>query len=130
MAVKNYVYLNENPMDRKTGDCAVRAMATVTGKSWEEVYLELFKISIKEKYSIASKEAIGIYLKNLGFKKHGQLKHSNGKMYTVNEFTKTFNKGTYLVLINKHMTTVIDGIIYDTGNCGAWCLRGFWEKTN
>lgn len=36
-----FVYYNANPKNNLVIDCTVRAISTVTGKSWEDTYIGL-----------------------------------------------------------------------------------------
>ena len=36
-----YIYTNPNPLDKRTGDCVIRALSIVTDESWERIYVEL-----------------------------------------------------------------------------------------
>ena len=49
---------NENPKNRITGDCTFRAIATATGKSWEEVVTEMAQLSCETGYAINDKKGI------------------------------------------------------------------------
>lgn len=39
--------------------------------------------------------------------------------FTLEEFAKNTPTGRYIVLVTGHLTTVIDGVIYDTWDCGS-----------
>lgn len=36
-----FIQKNYNPHDNHVDDCVIRAIATVTGKDWNDVYLDL-----------------------------------------------------------------------------------------
>ena len=38
-----YIYCNQNPLGKRTGDCVVRAIAIATNRSWREAYTEICK---------------------------------------------------------------------------------------
>lgn len=39
--------------------------------------------------------------------------------FTLEEFARKNPKGRYIVLVTGHLTTVIEGVVYDTWNCGS-----------
>ena len=36
-----YIYYNPNPQNNLVGDCVIRAIAKVTGQSWEQTYIKV-----------------------------------------------------------------------------------------
>ena len=115
--MNHFSYSNPNPKDKKVGDCTIRAISLATNKSWEEVYLEL----CIEGYIIcdmpSSNDVWGSYLINNGWKYH-RLQDSCPFCYTLNDFCKDYQKGTYIVATGSHVICVKDGIYYDTWDSG------------
>lgn len=81
-----FKYYNANPKDRWTGDCVIRAIATVTQQTWRKVLDDLVDITYETGWSPTSRKCYEIYLTRLGFVKMKQPRKSNNKRYTGREF--------------------------------------------
>lgn len=46
---------------------------------------------------------------------------------TVGDFVERCNEGTYLITMPNHITTAIDGVIYDTFDCRNRTLWSVWK---
>jgi len=107
------------------GDCVVRAIAIASGKPYREVY-EALHVRAKERKqrtgagkSTSPRNGVARsvyehYLMALGFKRVPTMQIGSGcKVHLVAE---ELPKGTLIVRLSKHLTTVIDGVIHDTFN--------------
>jgi len=106
-----FIKENVNPEKKKTGDCVIRAIAKAEGKPWLVVFDSLVDIARKTYSSPSYKDVYGMYLGR--YKKVTATYAENGKKkyYTVGQVAKW--DGTYIINVRKHLTTVIDGNIYD-----------------
>lgn len=123
-----------------TGDCVVRAIAIVTGKPYQEVYDALNILSKTEHIGKNKKDKsnsrIGIYritfdkyLKSLGYQWIPTMHIGTG--CTVHLRSDELPKGRLVVRVSRHMTAVIDGVIYDLNDCsrdGNRCVYGYYKK--
>lgn len=137
---ETFVYHNENPKGRITGDCTFRAIATATGKSWEEVVMEMAKMSCETGYAINDKKGIERYLKSLGWWKHKQPRKDNGKKFTGKEFCKWLNKtanvnavianigGHHIVCIKRGGEYNKDFKVNDIWDSTGKCVGNYWTK--
>ena len=132
------------------GDCVTRSIAIAAGKPYKEVYTDLQRL-IKEysetrRTKMAKKIAIGKgkgttprngvhkdvfhdYILSLGFTWVPTMQV--GKGCTVHLNNKELPKGTLIVSVSKHLTTMIDGVIYDTFNPqreSGRCVYGYYIK--
>lgn len=73
MASRNYKYYQPNDKDLKDnyGDCVVRALTKVTGKSWPEAFEALLPYAIELQCMPNSQVCYERYLKEHGFEYHG-----------------------------------------------------------
>ena len=123
-----FIKENKNPKTDRAGDCVIRALAKAENKSWEEIFQDLVKISLKKCRLPNEKKVYEQYLKDLGYTKYKMPVKPNGKKYTVKEyFTKT-NKKPIVVTTRKHMTCIIDNKLYDTWDCSNKVLSNYWIK--
>jgi len=119
----------------KAGDCVCRAIAIITERPYKDVYKELqsfIKLEGKQKISVRNGIPINIvkkYLSAQGFKWISCMKIGQGcKVHLKKE---EIPAGKLLVRISKHITTVIDKVIYDIYNPqreGSRCVYGYWIK--
>ena len=131
----------------QAGDCVVRAIAIVTGLSYQKVYSDLFKAneefrntsktrlarSLKQKNdsprSGTHRVVLKKYLHQLGFEWTPTMFVGKGcKVHLKREELPT---GTLLVSCSKHITVVKNGVLYDTHDCsrnGTRCVYGYWTK--
>lgn len=112
-----------------TGDCVVRAIAIASGKPYAEVYNAL-REGIKDtrtrrsryfkpRGSASPRNGVSRvvyepYLLSLGFTWVPTMKIGQG--CTTHLVAEELPKGTLIVRLSKHLTTVIDGVIHDTYN--------------
>ena len=130
------------------GDCVTRAIAIVTGKTYNEVYDRMF-VEIKKfaatNRSAAAKRAergggrAGTTPRNGISKKvyHKYLIEEIGMIWTptmlvgqgckVHLTENEFPSGKLIVQIARHLTTVIDGVINDTWNGSGKCVYGYYS---
>lgn len=136
-----FVYHNENPKSRITGDCTFRAIATATGKPWEEVVMEMAELSCKTGYAINDKKGIERYMEQLGWHKWKQPRKPNGKKYTGKEFCKWLTKNPIHVnaivanIGGHHITCIKRGGEYnnnfkvnDIWDCTGKSIGNYWTK--
>lgn len=116
-----YFYYNANPYHNKVFDCAVRSIATATGMSWEEAYDELAENGKNMGLMMDSVTSIEDYL-DRNFER--QCHYSK----TLEEFIEEFPNGNYIVSMNGHLTSVLDGgINLDTFNPANRIIRCSWR---
>ncbi len=123
-----FVNRNVNPLGKKTGDCVIRSIALATGKSWDEVFKELFAIAFEKKMMVNNKEVYVQYLESLGWVKNKMPRKPDGKRLTVVELSTLYYKTTMLVEISKHMTMVSEGVMTDIWNCGRKSVFNYYTK--
>lgn len=112
-----WIRRNENPINRRVGDCVVRAISTALGQSWQKTFVHLCIRGFMV-FDMPSSNAVWAeYLKTKGFKYIGIPNMCN--CYTVEDFCKDHPKGTYVLGTGTHALTVIDGNyidVWDSGN--------------
>lgn len=145
---KTFHFYNANPKGKYTGDCTVRAVATVLGKTWEKVTMELALQAIETGYSVNSTESTDMYLEKHGFKKQRQPRKKNKKKYTAAEFCKVQQKWLFdennhgnewddgIIISPKiiahvgghHIVAIIDGKVNDIWDSTDGCVGNYWVK--
>lgn len=120
------------------GDCAVRSAAIATGKSYQEVYDDINRLSKLERKSkrveIISSSRNGVcrkiydpYIKSLGWVWKPTM--SIGSGCRTHLLAEELPGGNLIVRVSKHMTAMIDGVIHDIGDPsrgGTRCVYGYY----
>lgn len=122
-----YKQYNANPVARRAGDCTVRAISKITGKSWEQVYVGLCVCGFKYYDMPSSNYVWGIYLTDNGYSRHIIPNHCPN-CYTVADFCTDHPRGEYLLALSGHVVAVVDGDYYDTWDSGDEVPMYFWRK--
>lgn len=107
-----FIYTNPNPIERKAGDCVVRAIAIATNTTWERAYIDLCEEGLLMANLPNANSVWGSYLRKLGFKRE-IIPNTCPDCYTIGEFAEDNPYGIYVVGTGSHVATVIDGKIYD-----------------
>ena len=122
------------------GDGVTCAMATATGKSYQDVYDAMSALAGTERRGARkrrkSSSRTGVYktmlrryLEALGWK--GTPTMPIGSGCTVHLRADELPPGRLIVSISRHIVAVIDGVIHDThdgSRAGARCVDGYWSK--
>ena len=123
-----FVNYNANPKQLRTGDCIIRAISFALNKDYIETYKELVEIGISKCDLINHKRVYELYLKNQGLDKQRMPRKDNSR-YTIEEFIneKAEANKTYIISISKHLTVVVDKVLYDIWNCRSKKVGNYFE---
>ena len=123
-----FVKINNNPKQNKTGDCVIRAISLATNKSWTDVYKELAELGMKKCLMMNDNKNWKAYLKQLGYQQNKMPKREDGTRYTLREFCDEIAETdkTYIVSIAKHLTVIKDKKLYDTFDCSKKSVGNYW----
>lgn len=122
-----------------TGDCVTRSIAIATGKPYQEVYDALNRLAQTERVGKRkrkrSNSRTGVfrrtyqrYLESLGWRWISTMKIGSGCQ--VHLRASELPPGPLVVKVSRHLTAVIDGVIYDTHDCsraGTRCVYGYFS---
>ena len=122
-----WVYYNSNPIGRRTSDCVIRAISVLTGKTWDQVYIEIFNWGFFLKDMASVNNLWSSYLRANGFKRR-ELPNNCPDCYTVKDFCNDFPIGKYMLATGTHVIAVIDGDYYDTWDSGFEVPIYYWSK--
>jgi len=123
-----------------TGDCVTRSIAIATGKRYQEVYDALNVLAQTERASKRRKRRsssrTGVYrqtyqryVESLGWKWTSTM--SIGSGCRVHLRPSELPAGRLIVKVSRHLTAVIDGVLYDTHDCsrgGKRCVYGYFSR--
>lgn len=132
-----FVYHNQNPKNKSTGDCVIRALSTATGIPYNDVLLGLVTIQIKTGYMVNCRECYGKWLKELGWVQHKQPKKDDGRKYTGREFCQALwhqeldIEGDHRIIAHigtHHVVAIMNWQVWDIWNSSGGCIGVYWTK--
>ena len=125
-----FIKYNNNPKNKKTGDCVIRAIATATNSSWEYVYSKLSELGIEQGLMINDSNNWQKYLENLGYIKQKMPRRSDRTRYTLEEFATELAEENkiYLVKLAGHLTVIKNKKLIDTWNCSYKSVGNYWNS--
>lgn len=119
-----WVHYNPNPLHRDTGDCVVRAIAKITGGSWDDAFMALTTTALEIADMPDKNTTWGEHLRRMGYQQRPVFR---GAGYTVADFCRDNPKGKFVLAIDGHVVAVIDGDWFDTADSGGMVPIYAWS---
>lgn len=118
---------NPNPVGRKVGDCAVRAISKALGIDWETAFI-LITINAYQMGDMPSSDSVwGSVLRENGFYKK-VIPDYCPDCYTVEDFCYDHPYGTFVLGFGGHVATVIDSVLYDSWDSSNEIPAYYWYR--
>ncbi len=105
----------------------IRAIAKLTGQTWDQVYLNVCMQGFDMAEMPSTNSVWEEYLYNLGYREY-PLPNTCPRCYTVERFCEEYPEGKYLVATGTHVVAVEDGDYYDAWNSGKEWIAHYWTK--
>lgn len=118
-------YRNNPVRSDGVGDCSVRAMSKALWLTWEQAYVRLALNGFLMGDVISSDTVWGALLRQNGFRRY-VVEDSCPDCYTVADFCKDHQNGTYVIKSPGHVATVVDGDLYDAWNSENQVVLYYW----
>lgn len=122
-----WVEFNSNPLGKRVGDCAVRAVGKAIGQNWTDTYIGLSAEGIALRDMPSSNYVWGMYLKKFGFEEH-MIPSICPNCVTVSQFAEEHPKGRYVLGCQNHTVACIDGSYFDSWDSGSEIVLFYFEK--
>lgn len=122
-----WIDFNNNPVSRRAGDCAVRAVAKALGVDWETAYSMIAKNGFLMGNVPSADEVWGSVLRQNGFTKE-TIPNTCPDCYSIADFCKEHKIGTYVLGTGNHAVTAVDGNWFDTWDSGKEVPIYAWKK--
>ncbi len=133
---------NQNPRNRYTEDCVVRALSLGTEIPYNDVVMELAKIACETGYSTCGDNCIIKFLERHGWTKCKQPRKYDNTKYTGREFCEVLQNATHIpfdmiksatqpVIANiggGHIVCIKNGKVWDTWNSTRGCIGFYFTK--
>lgn len=124
-----FLKININPKNKKTTDCAVRAVAQACNIDYNEAAKELFDLWLETGYEMTEPRTMTQVLEKHGFITKGKPKHENNKTYNVKELGDEFGKGNIILAqVAGHYTVLKNNKLLDLWDCSACCVYRYFIK--
>lgn len=121
-----WIFANPNPKRKQVPDCVIRAVSIALNEPWYKIYDELTDVGRMDANMPSADAVWGHYLYSKGFEPF-LLPFTCPQCTTINEFTKMYPKGTYIIGTGTHAVAVIDGNYYDSWDSGEEIPSFFWR---
>lgn len=122
-----WIEYNPNPVARRVGDCAVRAVAKALGVTWESAFAMIAANGYAMGDMPSSNSVWGAVLRQHGFYRHA-IPNTCPDCYTAADFCADHPHGVFVLGFGDHVATVIDGDIYDTWDSSKCVPQYVWSK--
>lgn len=117
-----FVYLNVNPDGERESDCVTRAISLSTGIGYSTIRKKLHHTA-----KLLDCEKLCHTCYSFLIEQVFKCRPVNCDGMTVENFADLHPLGTYLVRMNGHISTIIDGAVYDIWDCRDYFLTNAWK---
>ena len=118
---------NPNPIERRVGDCTVRAIAKALDIDWEAAYVRLASQGFQMCDMPSSDAVWGALLHRNGFNRKS-IPNSCPDCYTAEDFCNDNPEGIFVLSFGGHIATVCDGVLYDSWDSSNEIPVYFWYE--
>ena len=121
----SYRFYNPNPMNKRIGDCVIRAVSKVTNQNWRDTYMALALKGLELCDLPSANHVWGSYLHDIRFHRK-IISNFCPDCYTIEDFCRDYPIGTYLLATDGHVVAVVNGDYYDTWDSGGEVPLYYW----
>ena len=118
---------NPNPVGRRVGDCAVRAVAKALDHDWETAYTMLTANGFLMGDMPSSDSVWGATLRQHGFLRES-VPNTCPDCYTAEDFANDHPDGIYVLGFGGHTATIVDSILYDSWDSSELSPQFYWYR--
>lgn len=122
-----WIEYNPNPISRKVGDCAIRALTKALDVDWETAYL-MAAVNGYGMGDMPSADSVwGAVLRQNGFYREA-VPNTCPDCYTAAEFAQDNPQGTFVLGFGGHVATIKDGDLYDSWDSSNEIPQFYWYR--
>lgn len=123
----HFIYSNPNPLQKKAGDCVIRAISLAFDKDWYEVYDELTALGRKLGDLPNVSEVYSPYIEQLGGIKISPFVQLEGGRKRLTGLDLTKRDGTYIIRTAHHLAVVMNHNVWDTWDSSSKAAYKIWR---
>ncbi len=123
-----FIEFNKNPLNKRVGDCVIRAISLALHETWDTVYIDIMLEGFALKDMPSANYVWGSYLHRWGFDRK-TIPNTCPRCYSVKDFCKDHPTGTYILATGTHVVCVREGSYYDTWDSGDEVPVYYWERS-
>lgn len=129
-------YHNQNPHNRITTDCVIRAISTATEIPYNQVVMELAEMQCKTGYDDGDKKLYDKYLQSKGWRKCDQPRKWDNTKFTGDEWCRElkyeYRSPRYARMVANigggHVVAIIGYKVWDIWDSTDGCIGNYWIK--
>lgn len=133
----SFIYHNQNPKNKITGDCCFRAISLGLNQDYNLTVMEMAKNMCNTGYALNDSKGEESYLKSKGWIKHSQLRKEDNTKFTGKQFATWLSInyphgeiGNVICHIGGHHTVCFKPTYHGDGfNCRYKC-HDIWDSTS
>ena len=122
-----YIEYNPNPVGRRVGDCAVRAVAKALDVDWETAYLMLVANGFAMGDMPSADSVWGATLRQNGFYR-ASLPDTCPDCYTAEDFCRDHPRGIFVLGYGGHTATIVNGDLFDSWDSSSETPQFYWYR--
>lgn len=122
-----WIEYNPNPINRRVGDCSIRALTKALDVDWETAYLMAALNGLLMGDMPSADSVWGSLLRERNFYR-ASLPDTCPDCYTAEEFCQDHPTGTYVLGFGGHVATVKDGNLYDSFDSSMETPQFYWYR--
>ena len=113
-----YIRFQNNPLNKSTGDCVIRAISVAENLSWDDVFWKLAHKAYEMGDVLSSNSVWGALLKEMGYRRYA-ISNTCPDCYSVRDFAQDHPQGVYILGTGSHAVAVVNGDYYDAWQSGS-----------
>ena len=123
----SYSYYTPNPVGKRVGDCAIRAISKALSVDWQTAYAMVISNGFIMGDMPSSDAVWGATLRQSGFRK-AIIPDTCPDCYTAGQFAEDHPEGVFVLGFGGHVATVVDGQLFDTWDSSNEIPVYFWYR--
>lgn len=118
---------NANPVQKQVGDCVIRAISKALDQNWYKTYAQMYIDGLTMCDMPSANYVWGSYLRRKGFRRR-LIPDECPDCYTVKDFCRDNPVGTFILAMDGHVVTVVNGCYFDTWDSGNEIPIYYWYR--
>lgn len=122
-----WIEYNPNPVGRRVGDCAVRAISKALDIDWGTAYALLSARGFEVCDMPNSDSVWGSILRDHGFTR-SSIPNNCPDCYTAEDFANDNPQGTFVLGFGGHTATIVDSCLFDSWDSSQLAPQFYWYR--